>query len=167
MDLLQSLKRDAKKIRKRKTPAISLWTRQENPLKSRHNPDLHPAMTKEMINLFRQKGNDYQTWINDPDDTNCQRQCTVSPSTLKLNELIQPSDDRNRWDAYFNAWVDAPEEIGDPRPLNLPIGMDYHQLYLRKLGIEKDGSVAWNKYHGRVVHTAIFADNNVRLDGPQ
>ncbi|KAJ5360259.1 hypothetical protein N7517_009450 [Penicillium concentricum] len=130
-------------------------------------PDLHPAMTKEMINIFRQKGNDYQSWINDPVDTNCQAPCIVSPSILKLDELIQPSDDRNRWDAYFNAWVDAPEEIGDPRSLNLPIGMNYHKLYLRKLGIEKDGSVGWNKYHGRVAYTAIFADNNIRLDGPQ
>ncbi|KAJ5512686.1 hypothetical protein N7463_002238 [Penicillium fimorum] len=130
-------------------------------------PDLHPVMTQEMINIFRQKGNDYQSWINDQDDTSCQRPCIVLPSTLKLDELIQPSDDSKRWDAYFNAWVDVPEEIGDPRPLNLPIGMDYHQLYLRKLGVEKDGSVGWNKYHGRVAHTAIFADNNVRLDGPQ
>ncbi|OQE39821.1 hypothetical protein PENCOP_c006G07069 [Penicillium coprophilum] len=130
-------------------------------------PDLHPAMTNAMINIFRQKGNDYQTWINDPDDTNCQRPCIVSPSTLRLDDLMQPFADGNRWDAYFNAWVDAPEEIGDPCPLDLPTGQDYHKLYLRKLGVEKDGSVGWNKYHGRVAHTAIFADNNVRLDGPQ
>lgn len=34
--------------------------------------DLHPAMTTEMINIFRQKGTDYQSWINSPEDTNCQ-----------------------------------------------------------------------------------------------
>ncbi|KAJ5442002.1 hypothetical protein N7445_005009 [Penicillium cf. griseofulvum] len=129
--------------------------------------DLHPAMTKDMIDIFRQKGNDYQAWINHPDDTNCQRPCIVSPCTLKLNELLQPSDDMHQWDAYFNAWVNAPEEIGDPRLLGLPTGPDYHRLYMRKLGVEKDGSVGWNKYHGRVARTAIFADNNVRLDGPQ
>ncbi|KAJ5958725.1 uncharacterized protein N7479_005875 [Penicillium vulpinum] len=129
--------------------------------------DLHPAMTKEMITIFRQKGTDYQNWINYPDDKDCRRPCIVSPSTLKMDELIRPSDDRNQWDAYFNALVDAPEEIGDPRPLDLPRGLDYHKLYLRKLGTEKDGSLGWNKYHGRVAHTAIFADNNVRLDGPQ
>ena len=27
--------------------------------------------------------------------------------------------------------------------------------------------MGWNKYHGRVARTAIFADNNVGLDGPQ
>ncbi|KGO45646.1 hypothetical protein PEX2_043790 [Penicillium expansum] len=129
--------------------------------------DLHPATTEEMINIFRQKGTDYQTWINSPEDTNCHRKCVVSPSTIKMHQLIRPSDPRNRWDAYCNQWVGAPEEIGDPRPLNLPTGLDYHKLFLRKLGVDKDGSLGWNKYHGRVAHTAIFADNNVRLDGPQ
>ncbi|OQE26024.1 hypothetical protein PENFLA_c007G03505 [Penicillium flavigenum] len=50
--------------------------------------DLHPAMTQKMINIFRQKGKDYQAWINYPDDTNCQRPCIVSPSTTKLDQLI-------------------------------------------------------------------------------
>lgn len=129
--------------------------------------DLHPATTTEMINIFRQKGTDYQSWINSPEDTNCQRPCIVSPSTLQMHQLIHPSDDRHRWDAYCNEWVGAPEEIGDPGPLNLPTGLGYHKLFIRKLGVEKDGSLGWNKYHGRVAHTAIFADNNVRLDGPQ
>jgi hypothetical protein len=144
---------------------------QDQPPEAETNPadilELHPAMTEEMINLFRQKGKDYHTWINYPDDTDCQRPCIVSPSTTKMEQLIQPSDERYRWDEYCNEWVGAPEEIGDPRPLSLPVGLNYHKLYLRKLGIEKDGSVGWNKYHGRVAHTAIFADNNVRLDGPQ
>ncbi|KAJ9489539.1 hypothetical protein VN97_g3743 [Penicillium thymicola] len=129
--------------------------------------DLHPAMTTEMINIFRQKGTDYQSWINFPEDTNCQKPCIVSPSTLQMQQLIHPSDDRHRWDVYCNEWVGTPEEIGDPRPLNLPTGLVYHKLFMRKLGVEKDGSLGWNKYHGRVAHTAIFADNNVRLDGPQ
>jgi hypothetical protein len=129
--------------------------------------DLHPAMTEEMINIFRRKGRYYQTWINYPEDSNCQRPCIVSPSTIKMEQLIHPSDERYRWDKYCNEWVGAPEEIGDPGPLNLPVGLDYHKLHLRKLGVEKDGFVGWNKYHGRVAHTAIFADNNVRLDGPQ
>ncbi|KAJ6186028.1 hypothetical protein N7519_007329 [Penicillium mononematosum] len=144
---------------------------QDQPPEAETNPadvlDLHPAMTDEMINIFRQKGKDYQTWINYPDDTDCQRPCIVSPSTIKLDQLAHPSDERYQWDEYCNEWVCAPEEIGDPRPLNLPVGLNYHKLYLRKLGVEKDGSVGWNKYHGRVAHTAIFADNNVRLDGPQ
>ncbi|CAG8088077.1 unnamed protein product [Penicillium nalgiovense] len=144
---------------------------QDQPPEAETNPadvlDLHPAMTEEIIHIFRKKGKDYQAWINYPDDTNCQRPCLVSPSTIKLDQLIQPSDDRYRWDEYCNEWVGAPEEIGDPRPLNLPTGPNYHKLCLRKLGIEKDESVGWNKYHGRVAHTAIFADNNVRLDGPQ
>lgn len=114
--------------------------------------DLHPAMTTEMINIFRQKGTDYQSWINSPEDTNCQRPCIVSPSTLQMHHLIHPSDDKHRWDAYCNEWVGAPEEIGDPGPLNLPTGLHYHKLFIRKLGVEKDGSLGWNKYHGRVAH---------------
>ncbi|CAI7626568.1 unnamed protein product [Penicillium glandicola] len=137
---------------------------QAQPTEAKINPvdilDLHPAMTKEMINIFRQKGKEYQTWINDPNDKNCQRPCIVAPSRLKMNELIRSSDDSHRWDAYCNEWVSAPDEISDPSLLNLPTGLDYHKLYLRKLGVEKDGSVGWNKYHGRVAHTAIFADNN-------
>ncbi|KGO78030.1 hypothetical protein PITC_025580 [Penicillium italicum] len=144
---------------------------QDQPPKTKAEPtnmlDLHPAMTKEMINIFRQKGTDYQTWINSPDDTNCERPCIVSPSTIAMHHLIRPSDASNRWDAYCNEWVGAPEEIGNPRPLNLPTGLNYHKLFLRKLAVDKDGSLGWNKYHGRVAHTAVFADNNVRLDGPQ
>jgi hypothetical protein len=124
-------------------------------------------MTKETINIFRQKGKDYQAWIDHPDDINCQRPCIVSPSTLKLGDLLLTSDGMPNWDMYADVWVGPPEEIGDPRPLGLPTGTCYHRLCMRSRGLEKYGSMGWNKYHGRVVRTAIFADNNVRVDGPQ
>ena len=68
--------------------------------------DLHPAMTTEMINIFRQKGTDYQSWINSPEDTNCQRPCIVSPRMGRCTRR-----NRRSWSTQSAHWTALSQAI--------------------------------------------------------
>ena len=119
-------------------------------------------LTLESITRYRNKGAQYQAWIDDPEAPGCQ----IRPATLTIEEMIDKTQ-QVPWKIQESYFIAEPMALegGDVESMNIDRGGPrYRYTHLRR--DPGPNTFETNEFEHRVTRGVIIAERIYREDGP-
>ncbi|KAI2730775.1 hypothetical protein CBS147332_2627 [Penicillium roqueforti] len=119
-------------------------------------------LTVEDVTRYRNKGAQYQAWIEDPEEPGCQ----IQPATLTIEEMIDKKQ-QVPWKVHESYFIAEPMALqgGDVESMNIDRGGPrYRYTHLRQ--DPGPNTLEANEFEHRVTRGIMIAERLYREDGP-